>query len=375
MFIPKKYVPILKWKYAEQGALKELNDDIKNSIVPLIEFVMPKPKSIDKDTENKKTLEELTQELILDFRKRRITKIPEEIMKSWGKNPIFIDFSLLYTSELRVESIEKILEKAEILNMHLIPVFNLIDDENIKKAIKNSFKKYNKGICLRIVSNDLEDINKLNENIEKTLRNLEAEKSDVDLLIDIKEINEDNDKYLRYLILSQKIKDLTKWKNFIFASGAFPETLSDCKLDEPNFIPRTDWQSWKNQLNNKLLKRNPIFADYAIRHPVYNETFQFYHPTTSIKYTSEDEWLILKGQRQQYEHYLVNAKLLLEELPNKFYGEKFCYGDRYIVEKAQYYDIYKENPKMKGTGDAKTWLRAGINHHLTLVVRQVANLS
>ena len=140
MLIPKQYVPILKWKYAEQGALKELHDGIKNSMVPLIEFVMPRPKSIykDKEKKNKKSLEELTQELILDFRKRRIIKITEEIMKSWGKKPAFIDFSLLYTSELRVESIEKILEKAETFNMHLIPVFNLIDDENIKKAIKQS---------------------------------------------------------------------------------------------------------------------------------------------------------------------------------------------------------------------------------------------
>lgn len=377
MFNSRHYVPILKWKRAEQGALKEVQDEVKDNIIPLIELVMPKPKFLYKNEKKKikKTREEIFQELILDFETKRIVEIPQEIMKSWGKRPAFIDFSLLYTTELKSNSIKKILEKAEELGIYLTPVFNLADDEKIVKEIKQLFKKYKKGICLRIISSDLENICNLNKKLEEILRRLEARKSDIDLLVDIKEIKENDSKYLKYLNLSQEIIDLNEWRSFIFASGVFPETLSDCKLDEPNFIPRSDWQNWKKQLESRTLKRNPTFADYAIRHPIYNEAFLFYHPTTSIKYTLKDEWLILKGQKQKHEQYLANAKLLLEELSDKFCGENFSYGDRYIVEKARHYDAYiKDQKKIKGTGSTETWLRAGINHHLVLVAHQVANL-
>ena len=65
MFTTKHYVPILKWKRAEQGALETLPDKCRDRISPLIELVMPKPKSLYKDKEKKirKTQEELFQEL------------------------------------------------------------------------------------------------------------------------------------------------------------------------------------------------------------------------------------------------------------------------------------------------------------------------
>ena len=41
----RHYIPILKWKRAEEGALKALREDQKKYITPLIQFVMPKNKA------------------------------------------------------------------------------------------------------------------------------------------------------------------------------------------------------------------------------------------------------------------------------------------------------------------------------------------
>jgi len=47
MFNSKHYVPMLKWKRAEQGALEVLTSENKKYITPVIQFVMPKQKPQD----------------------------------------------------------------------------------------------------------------------------------------------------------------------------------------------------------------------------------------------------------------------------------------------------------------------------------------
>jgi hypothetical protein len=81
----------------------------------------------------------------------------------------------------------------------------------------------------------------------------------------------------------------------------------------------------------------------------------------------------MKGKKQKFEMYLANANLLSKK-DKRFYGKDFSYGDNYINEKGIHYDRYIKDPNIKGTGSTETWLMAGINHHLTLVVNQIANL-
>ena len=59
----------------------------------------------------------------------------------------------------------------------------------------------------------------------------------------------------------------------------------------------------------------------------------------------------------------ANAQLLCER--PEFCGANFSYGDQYIEEMG----MQVEKP-----GNAMTWLCAGINHHMTLVVHQIAKL-
>jgi len=72
MFDSKHYVPILKWKRAEQGALKALREDQKRHITPLIQFVMPKYKP----GENLKNVVAKFEE--------QLPQIPEKIIETWG---------------------------------------------------------------------------------------------------------------------------------------------------------------------------------------------------------------------------------------------------------------------------------------------------
>lgn len=74
------------------------------------------------------------------------------------------------------------------------------------------------------------------------------------------------------------------------------------------------------------------------------------------------EWLGNPDGRG-YAQYAGHAKLLYEK--KEFSGKEFSYGDTYID---------RLRNRLDGTGSAETLLRAGINHHITLVVNQIANL-
>lgn len=365
MLNSKHYVPILKWKRAEQGALKGLSEKSKKYTTPLIQFVMPKYES-----------HERLDDIVNRF-DEQLSEIPEKIIEVWGTKPIFIDVSLLFTTPLKAKSLNMISRKGYKLGGVFIPVIHLDDDQTIKSFAYSLAKDIGSGVCLRLVCSDFSDLNKLNKSISELLSPSGLRDKDIDILVDIKETEKNGDKYVKYLKLSQNISNLSKWRTFIFASGAFPEDLSECKLDEENLILRTEWKSWKEYAVNKELQRRPAFADYTIQHPIYKEATQFFHPTTSIKYTLKESWLIMKGKRQKFDKYLASAAELVKH-KKFYYGANFSSGDKYIAEKAKHFDKYirakNEGKDIKGTGSTETWLRAGINHHLTLVANQIANL-
>lgn len=367
MFDSKHYIPILKWKRSEQVALKALEQEHKEYITPLIQFVMPKNKPDDELTDA-----ELLADIVAKF-ENLAPEIPEKLIGVWGYSPIFVDISLLFTTPLKVKSLNVILRGGHKQGGIFVPVIYLNDDPKIKKIAFSLARENGNGICLRLICSDFANLTRMNQDIVELLSSSRLKKDNIDLLVDIKETGENDNKCVKYLGLSQNIPDLLKWRTFSFASGSFPEDLTECKLDEENFIPRIDWKSWKGQVDSKKLQRKPSFADYTVQHPIYNVSTQFFSPSASIKYTLEDKWLIMKGKKRKYEMYLAHAKLLSTD--RHFYGEDFSYGDQYIAEKARHYNVYIKDKSIKGTGTPETWIRAGINHHLVLTARQISNLS
>src|SRR5579884_3696457 len=238
MFGPKHYVPILKWKRAEQNAIGALDDAQKKGITPVIQLVMPKPTSSDNPQQQ-------FESVVAKFRSK-MPDLAQQIFKLWGLSPIFIDFSLLYTTALKVECVATVTASGHQLGVHLIPVLHLNDDPELKNAIRSSAKKYSSGLCLRLIPNDLTDIVILNNRIKSFLAWSGLTEANIDLLVDTKEI--EVDAYHSRVDASQKIYSLPKWRTFIFASGAFPSDLMKYKIDEDNLVPRVDWRKWLDQV-------------------------------------------------------------------------------------------------------------------------------
>lgn len=363
MFDSRHYVPILRWKAAEREGLEKLSSDEKKFITPLLEILMPQSKR-SKDGEKPKTPEELLRESIAKL-KTTLPNIPGDILKYWGMAPAFIDVDLLDIS-VRKEGLTQILTLGNKLGLFLISVIGLNSDIDIQKTAVSFAKKNNYGLCLRLFPSDFNK-NTLATSIKNFVINNSISEQNIDILVDLQITNSQS---LKFTEIIKQIPDIIKWRTFTVASGAFPKDLTGFTVNL-HMIDRLDWNSWLLQYNSNDLLRKPSFSDYTIQHPIYKEPIPGSNPSASIRYTLPEKWMIMRGQAlrgeksQGHAQYPANAQLVMQQ--REFFGADFSYGDSYIAEKGK--DV-----TIKETGTPRTWLRAGINHHLACVASQLSNL-
>lgn len=368
MFNHKHYVPILRWRAAEKGALLKLREEHKALVTPLIEFIMPQ--SNNGDTE--KTPKELLQESVDKF-SENLSSIADQVMKYWGRSAVFIDVQLIDGS-IRAETLKQILEHGKQLDIFMIPVITIIpvvgfeSDTQTRHVAVEFAKQSGHGICLRITDSNFKE-KSLSNDIGNFLLSNKLDTKEVDMLIDFKIIDE-NTSVDTLATKINAIPHVEKWRTFTVAGGAFPKDLSHMEKHNQHDIPRSDWVIWRALMNK--LERQPSFADYTVQYPIYLPQTSAANPSASIRYSLEEKWVIVRGEGLRnpkgagFKQYPAQAQILTNQ-KNVFKGENFSAGDAYIAEKAK--DI-----KTKKTGNPKTWLEAGINHHVSLVVDQIANL-
>lgn len=357
----------MRWKLAERSAIKKLLPKDRGNITPLIEFIMPPPKT---DKEDYKKILENSREIFL----KRLPEIAEQIVKYCGRETVFIDVHLL-DGDIRASALNHILSTTTRLDLFSIPVVYIIpvtstDADMATRRTALEYSRKNKtGLCIRIDESHFNDKG-LPDHIEKFVRDNQLRIEDTDILLDLKIVDKNTTSEVVLEKLS-RIPQIEKWRSVIMAGGSFPEDLSDFEKHSHNKIDRLDWKLWKEILENKDLKRKPIYSDYTIQHPIHHGHILGANTSASIRYTDDQQWEIWRGEGVKnkkgagYKQYPAHAQLLVKE--KSFKGAKYSYGDEYIAERAK--------PENKNTGNPTTWLIAGINHHITLASHQVSDLS
>ncbi|MDD5573492.1 MAG: beta family protein, partial [Candidatus Hydrothermia bacterium] len=336
----------------------------KTILTPLIELTMPQPKE-----EGKKSPAELLQESINTLLEDA-PKIAPQLLKYWGREKFFLDVQLVDGS-VRAKILSRILNDGKKLDVlmapmvTIIPVVGFASDAQTRQIAVDIAKETGNGLCLRITESNFNKT--LASDIEAFIGKHGLDVKNVDLVVDFKIVDEQTspDLLCRRINL---IPHIEEWRTFTVASGAFPPDLSQFEKHNQYEISRLDWALW---CKLKSLKRRPSFADYAIQHPIYLPRSSASNPSASIRYTLEDHWVVIRGEGLRnpkgagFKQYPALAQILVNQ-KDIFKGESFSFGDSYIAEKGK--DINTKN-----TGNPKTWLEAGINHHLTLAARQVAS--
>lgn len=353
-FEPQHYVPILRWKEAERGALSQLDAYDLIHLTPLIELI---PENF---VRNNKRLPNDTA----------MYWVGGQLTQCWDERPIYID--LLNLPPNLVPQTEKCLallaEYAGFFRLSLIPVTRLRRESSYNIEVRNVVERMNQGACLRLTLEDVHSAT-LDQSVSDLLSQLNLKYNEMDLLVDCQTIDSSLSKFED---LCRLIPNIDKWRNFVVTGGAFPKDLSAYRKNEQHSIQRREWISWRDQaVARSSDTRLPNFSDYTIqhaRHPARRPGRMRY--SASIRYTIEDSWVIMRGENVFRKggpgfHQYPDLAIMLCDLP-QYCGERYSSGDHYIKE------ISLQTTE---TGAAPQWLQAGINHHMTFVARQLASLN
>jgi hypothetical protein len=363
MFDNNHYVPILKWKRGERTALSELDPTHKKIMTPLIE-IQPVPFD-HPNGKFSKTLDE------------HLSGLGNQVKDSWNEDTgIFVDLNTLYENgdfeEELLESgqhpIEYAMDDVESNGIKAIPVTGIYRHDSFHAAIKATSKKHNRGLCLRLEESDISDIESLRVDIDRLLEFHQVEVSNVDLIIDYKQIiPTQEEQHLSNVALTiLKLPYLNDWRTFTIASTAYPKNLNKIPTDSNGSLPRTEWKVYK-ALIELGLARIPAFGDYTITHPDFvNLDPRLINMAAGVKYTSKEEFLIFRGVGVRNNGFSQMIKICNDVIRHPdYYGKHFSFGDEYI------YNCANEECT---TGNAEKWVIVGVNHHLSVVANDVSNL-
>lgn len=352
------YVPVLKGKEGEFAALEELKTDVRGTIMPLIEVP-----DVPYDYVNERPSKSLGA---------HISGIAERLKKCWPDSPLYLDLPWFGEEEQLEDgriALEAVLADSSAKGVRVVAVVSRKSSSEYLAAAGRHAERSNLGASLRLTVEDFEEDVDLVAEVDQLLDKLHSEA--VDLILDLEDLGQDDGKaVLIARSVFSMIPNKDQWRRVILVGASFPEDLSAVGADVVTKLPRREWTLWKTlqRRPSALPRRDIIFGDYAIAHPIPKELDpRIMLMSASIRYTTHQHWLIAKGRNvRQYgfEQYFELCKELVGR--PEYRGQDFSWGDRYISDCAA--DI-------TGPGNATTWRKVGTNHHLTLVARQLANSS
>ena len=352
------YVPILKGKEGEFAALEMLSNEVRSHLTPLIEIP-----EIPFDYATERPAKALDEHL---------ADIPSRLRRACGSLPFYLDVHSIASnrpSSSNQTAFRLLFAKSVELGGSPMPVVSLVSVPEYLSAARDHVLGSPAGGGLRLFVKDFNEDCDLESEVDRVLNLTALNPSSTDLIIDLEFLGDDLGKSIiiaRSVLSMIPKKDL--WRHVILTAASFPQDLSDVSADTTVILPRHEWKLWTTLQRrvSALPRHDLIFGDYAMAHPVSKtldpRTMQM---SANIRYTTDDAWLIVKGRtvkKYGFGQYFDLCRELIER--EEYCGRTFSWGDGYITDCAE---------ATQGPGNATTWRKVGVNHHLTLLSRELSN--
>lgn len=333
------YVPILKAKMGERLAVRDLTNEQKSALTPLFELPLDAQGTSD------------------------------QIANAWGTEERFFCHILNLELEDPDSWAERIAEQFEMLHesgLSFVPVIAIDDPTEVFRVVAECVSQDHQGVCVRVDAESYatEQPDVFRRLLENALDWLSIEPSLTDLIIDAGTVRESPiAMFLSARSILNMVSDIGAYRTLTTAFSAFPESLTGFEKDVVTMVERDDAIVWNNLISSGQLERLPTFSDYGIGTPIYKDAP--FLPIPAIRYTTNDRrWAIHRGHSRQNpgpQYEALAAEIVQEAY---FTGSNFSGGDQYIFDVANGSD---------GPGNPMSWVRAGLNHHLAVVVNEFAS--
>ena len=297
-----------------------------------------------------------------------LDKICEHTVNNWGcESPIIFDLFDIHPDQ-RTEANDHpaihLFRSAQAAGLRAVPSCGLDRDAAFEDAIGQILANMDSHLIIRLQQEDAHAPTIAIPRLMALLSKLGISPSDATIVMDFREIQEPHQPLIGPTIsLLNHLTQVGQWNRIVTAGSAMPKSVAE-RVDQSTqgYVLRLEEQLWSEVASQSDV---PIsYGDYTVVNPEYVDLDPRIYANTigpSIRYTTDDSWLITRGSRFRnhpdgYDQYYSLAQQVVAS--NDFKGTNYSFGDEYIADRAQ---------GNEGTGNPGTWLSAGINHHITLL--------
>ena len=352
------YVPALRWRQGEYQALTRLASDVKDRIVPII--TIP---DVEYDFEHgrlKKTVHEHVHPFVLRYHKK------------WGGRPAWVVLTASIAAG-RMNSgkhvFDYVFDGLRSYGEMAIPALPLDANRATVAAVRRVTMQDGQGVGTIVRLEDLMagDVEAKVMSMAHRSRVLLAE---MDVVIDLRAPN-----FEPYGLFAgalwqamSQLGDLGRFRNVVLLSTAIPESFRKIAKGTDE-LPRHDWlfyQLFLQQIPAEI--RRPNYGDYTIVHPNFKALdMRMVKAAAKLIYTKSNSWGTRKGSafRDNPSQMRWHCAEIIQDSHFEFRGGGYSYGDKYIEGCAV---------GLESTSNLTRWKDVGINHHMTMVVRDLAKL-
>ena len=352
------YVPSLRWRMGEYQALWHLSPAVKERVVPLI--TIP-PVEFDFELRQpKKSVHEHVQPFVARYQSK------------WGKHPAWIALDREIALSLMDDGshvFDFVFDGLRPNGNLAIPALPLGADSGTMDAASRAITHDGHGAAVLLRLEDL-----MASNPGKAIVNFAASLgislNELDVIIDLRAPNfEPYQTFANALMAALKrLGNLHEIRTLVLLGTAIPESFTQLAKGSDE-IPRHDWLFFKTLIGMLPAgMRRPIYGDHTIVHPNFTAMdMRKVKAAGKIVYTTPETWATRKGGafRDNPSQMYTHCEKVVTEPAFAFRGASFSYGDKYIAECA----VKAESPS-----NLSRWKDVAINHHITTVADDLANL-
>ena len=349
-FTSDHYVPVLKVKRGEKKALASIDPRLRKHVTPLLEIVERKG-SVDPPPTVTKHLSTSFHDLALSL--HGYTRCLLDVHEIAPDGP---------------GAAAEAFDRASLAGMSFTPVTGISRTADVASAVSYSGSK---GIGIRLTREEFET-GTLTADLTGFLSTNALRPSQVDLIVDLGPVQQEFVTAGVIALTQAFLADVPskgQWRTLTVTGSAFPSSMGMVHRNSSTRVERSEWLAWRDGLHTRRgqLERLPTFSDCAIQHPAGVEGFDFRYMQSSatIRYTSADDWLLVKGVGTKATSTTIQfpqlaTRLVYGQLQSDFKGRRHCRGCQMANDAAD---------GVPQLGSPEVWRKIGTIHHITTVVQ------
>lgn len=352
-----KYVPIILTRQGERLALRELDQEIREALVPLF-VAHPVDRDLDDGTP-KRSVED------------HLGKLAQALVRDWGIGDAFLDLryiNLTVPMSNGEHGLTWFMAACQSQGLSLAPAISGTHHASYRAQAVRAADLLGTSLLLRLGPREWPQLGTPlgDGHLASLVTETGRVPANLHVMLDLE------DQLLNPAIAGNAVRQALRflptayeWASVTVAGTAMPSGTNSVGSNAQGLLPRTEFVLWRSLTEPDY--RHPSFGDYCVQHPDPMSGFdpRYMDSSAQLRYTIDSEWFVARGRGIKRVGNDQVHSLALQVVGHPDYsGPAFSWGDHWLDQCAA---------RTCSPGNQGVWRKATTNHHLTYVVRQIAS--